>query len=318
MSYFLLSVKKFDEILKNCPIYDKLKTEGDESMHFVDAAGILSASNGMNIYRGCTHGCIYCDSRSTCYGFTHDFEDIEVKQNAPQLLEKALKSKRRLCMIGTGAMCDPYMHCEEKLQLTRKCIELIDEYGFGLAVQTKSAKVLRDLDLFRSINNKAKCVVQMTLTTYDEELCRIIEPKVSTTKERFEALMTLKEEGIPTVVWLSPILPFINDTEENIRGILDYCVRAGVKGIICFGMGVTLREGDREYFYAALDRHFPGLKEKYINRYGNAYELLSDNSRRLTAIFNEVCRKHSIMSNVKECFNYLNEFPEKYEQTGFF
>lgn len=318
MSYFLLSVKKFEEILKNCPIYDKLKTEGDESMHFVDAAGILSASNGMNIYRGCTHGCIYCDSRSTCYGFTHDFEDIEVKQNAPQLLEKALKSKRRLCMIGTGAMCDPYMHCEEKLQLTRKCIELIDEYGFGLAIQTKSARVLRDLDLFRSINNKAKCVVQMTLTTYDEELCRIIEPKVSTTKERFEALMTLKAEGIPTVVWLSPILPFINDTEENIRGILDYCVRAGVKGIICFGMGVTLREGDREYFYAALDRHFPGLKEKYINRYGNAYELLSDNSRRLTAIFNEVCRKHSIMSNVKECFNYLNEFPEKYEQTGFF
>ncbi|MBQ8790224.1 MAG: radical SAM protein [Ruminiclostridium sp.] len=287
-------------------------------MHFVDAAGILSASNGMNIYRGCTHGCIYCDSRSVCYGFTHDFEDIEVKQNAPQLLEKALKSKRRLCMIGTGAMCDPYMHCEEKLQLTRKCIELIDEYGFGLAIQTKSARVLRDLDLFRSINNKAKCVVQMTLTTYDEELCRIIEPKVSTTKERFEALMTLKAEGIPTVVWLSPILPFINDTEENIRGILDYCVRAGVKGIICFGMGVTLREGDREYFYAALDRHFPGLKEKYINRYGNAYELLSDNSRRLTAIFNEVCRKHSIMSNVKECFNYLNEFPEKYEQTGFF
>lgn len=318
MSYFLLSVKKFEEILKNCPIYDKLKTEGDESMHFVDAAGILSASNGMNIYRGCTHGCIYCDSRSVCYGFTHDFEDIEVKQNAPQLLEKALKSKRRLCMIGTGAMCDPYMHCEEKLQLTRKCIELIDEYGFGLAIQTKSARVLRDLDLFRSINNKAKCVVQMTLTTYDEELCRIIEPKVSTTKERFEALMTLKAEGIPTVVWLSPILPFINDTEENIRGILDYCVRAGVKGIICFGMGVTLREGDREYFYAALDRHFPGLKEKYINRYGNAYELLSDNSRRLTAIFNEVCRKHSIMSNVKECFNYLNEFPEKYEQTGFF
>ena len=287
-------------------------------MHFVNAKGILSAHNGMNIYRGCTHGCIYCDSRSVCYGFTHDFEDIEVKQNAPELLERALKSKRKYCMIGTGAMCDPYMHCEEKLRLTRKCIELIDKYGFGLAIQTKSARVLRDLELLKSINEKTKCVVQMTLTTYDEDLCRILEPSVSATRERFEALMTLKEHGIPTVVWLSPILPFINDTEENIRGILDYCIKAQVKGIICFNMGVTLREGDREYFYAALDKHFPGLKEKYIRKYGNAYELLSDNNKRLMEIFYDECKKHGIMSDVKECFNYLNEFPEKYEQTGFF
>lgn len=287
-------------------------------MHFVNAKGILSAHNGMNIYRGCTHGCIYCDSRSVCYGFTHDFEDIEVKQNAPELLERALKSKRKYCMIGTGAMCDPYMHCEEKLELTRKCIELIDKYGFGLAIQTKSARVLRDLELLKSINEKSKCVVQMTLTTYDEDLCRILEPSVSITRERFEALMTLKEHGIPTVVWLSPILPFINDTEENIRGILDYCIKAEVKGIICFNMGVTLREGDREYFYAALDKHFPGLKEKYIRKYGNSYELLSDNNKRLMEIFYGECKKHGIMSDVKECFNYLNEFPEKYEQTGFF
>lgn len=287
-------------------------------MHFVNARGILSAHNGMNIYRGCTHGCIYCDSRSVCYGFTHAFEDIEVKQNAPQLLEKALKSKRKCCMIGTGAMCDPYMHCEEKLGLTRKCIELIDKYGFGLAIQTKSARVLRDLELLKSINEKSKCVVQMTLTTYDEDLCRILEPAVSTTRERFEALMTLKEHHIPTVVWLSPILPFINDTEENIRGILDYCIKAEVKGIICFNMGVTLREGDREYFYAALDKHFPGLKERYIGKYGNAYELLSDNNKKLMEIFHSECKKHSIMSDVNECFSYLNEFPEKYEQTGFF
>ncbi len=287
-------------------------------MHFVNAKGILSAHNGMNIYRGCTHGCIYCDSRSVCYGFTHDFEDIEVKQNAPELLERALKSKRKCCMIGTGAMCDPYMHCEEELQLTRKCIELIDEYGFGLALQTKSARVLRDIELLKSINEKSKCVVQMTLTTYDEELCRILEPKVSTTKERFEALMTMKEAGIPTMVWLSPILPFINDTEENIRGILDYCIKAEVKGIICFNMGVTLREGDREYFYVALDKHFPGLKERYIRRYGNAYELLSDNNKRLMEILHSECRRHGIMSDVNECFSYLNEFPENFEQTGFF
>lgn len=227
-----------------------------KGMHFVEAKGILSSNNGMNIYRGCTHGCIYCDSRSKCYGFTHEFEDIEVKINAPQLLEKALKSKRKKCMIGTGAMCDPYLHIEENLKLTRKCLELIDQYEYGVAVQTKSTRVLRDMDLLKSINDKTKAVVQMTMTTYDETLCKILEPNVSTTKERFETLLQFKEAGIPTVVWLTPILPFINDTEENIRGIFEYCVEAGVKGIICFGMGVTLRDGDREYFYKALDKLF--------------------------------------------------------------
>ncbi|MDE7233308.1 MAG: radical SAM protein, partial [Lachnospiraceae bacterium] len=224
-------------------------------MHFVDAKGILSSQNGMNLYRGCTHGCIYCDSRSACYQFTHAFEDIEVKQNAPALLERALRSKRKKCMIGTGAMCDPYMHCEEELQLTRKCLELIDRYGFGVTVQTKSDRILRDLDLLTGIQRKAKCVVQMTLTTYDEELCRIVEPQVCTTRRRYEVLKIMQENGIPTVVWLSPILPYINDTRENIQGILEYCRDAGVYGIICFGMGMTLRQGDREYYYAALDRH---------------------------------------------------------------
>ncbi|MBQ7840533.1 MAG: radical SAM protein [Lachnospiraceae bacterium] len=287
-------------------------------MHFVEAKGILSARNGMNLYRGCTHGCIYCDARSKCYGFTHEFEDIEVKQNAPQMLEKALRTKRKKCMIGTGAMCDPYMHCEEKLGLTRSCLEIIDRYGFGVAIQTKSTRILRDLDLLKSINEKAKCVVQMTLTTYDEELCKILEPNVSTTKERFEALRIFQENGIPTVVWLSPILPFINDTRENIEGILDYCVRAKVRGIICFGMGVTLREGDREYFYAALDRHFPGLREKYHRKYGYAYEIQSDNHRELMGIFHKTCREHGILDTVDACFAYLHEFPEKYEQLTLF
>ena len=285
-----------------------------KGMHFVEAKGILSSNNGMNIYRGCTHGCIYCDSRSKCYGFTHEFEDIEVKINAPQLLEKALKSKRKKCMIGTGAMCDPYLHIEENLKLTRKCLELIDQYEYGVAVQTKSTRVLRDMDLLKSINDKTKAVVQMTMTTYDETLCKILEPNVSTTKERFETLLQFKEAGIPTVVWLTPILPFINDTEENIRGILEYCVEAGVKGIICFGMGVTLRDGDREYFYKALDKHFPGIKNKYIGTYGNAYDIQSPNNEKLLEIFKEVCVKNGMIYQIKECFQYLHEFPQKYEQ----
>ena len=287
-------------------------------MHFVEAKGILSSNNGMNIYRGCTHGCIYCDSRSKCYGFTHEFEDIEVKINAPQLLEKALKSKRKKCMIGTGAMCDPYLHIEENLKLTRKCLELIDQYEYGVAVQTKSTRVLRDMDLLKSINDKTKAVVQMTMTTYDETLCKILEPNVSTTKERFETLLQFKEAGIPTVVWLTPILPLINDTEENIRGILEYCVEAGVKGIICFGMGVTLRDGNREYFYKALDKHFPGIKNKYIRTYGNAYDIPSPNNKKLLEIFKEVCEKNGMMYQIKECFQYLHEFPEKYEQMSLF
>lgn len=285
-----------------------------KGMHFVEAKGILSSNNGMNIYRGCTHGCIYCDSRSKCYGFKHEFEDIEVKINAPQLLEKALKSKRKKCMIGTGAMCDPYLHIEENLKLTRKCLELIDQYEYGVAVQTKSTRVLRDMDLLKSINDKTKAVVQMTMTTCDETLCKILEPNVSTTKERFETLLQFKEAGIPTVVWLTPILPLINDTEENIRGILEYCVEAGVKGIICFGMGVTLRDGNREYFYKALDKHFPGIKNKYIRTYGNAYDIPSPNNENLLEIFKEVCVKNGMIYQIKECFQYLHEFPQKYEQ----
>lgn len=288
-------------------------------MHEVYAKSILSPKNGMNIYRGCSHGCIYCDSRSKCYRMKHEFEDIEVKINAPELLEQALRKKKNRCMIGTGAMCDPYLHIEEKLRLTHRCLELIDRYGFGLSILTKSARILRDLDLLQSINDKAKCVVQMTLTTHDEQLCRIVEPNVSSTAERVEILNIMRLNQIPTVVWLCPILPFINDTEENLLGILNSCADAGVKGILCFGMGMTLREGDREYYYDALDRHFPGLKEKYISLYGNSYVLDSPNSAKLMHIFRSFCRSNGIMYRQSEIFAYLNEFPDDgFEQTSLF
>ena len=287
-------------------------------MHLVRAKGILSSTNGMNIYRGCSHGCIYCDSRSTCYQFTHEFEDIEVKENAAELLEAALKSKRKKCMIGTGSMSDPYMHCEEKIGLTRKCLEVVLKYGFGIAIQTKSDRILRDIDLLDEINKASKCVVQMTLTTYDDKLCSIIEPNVCNTKRRIEVLEKMRDRGIPTVVWLTPILPFINDTEENIKAILDECVRVGVKGIICFDMGLTLRDGDREYYYAALDKHFPGVKQKYIERYGNAYEVPSPQAGRLMELFRKTCREHNILYSPDDCFKYLHEFPEKYKQMSLF
>ncbi len=287
-------------------------------MHFIQAKSILSAKNGMNIYRGCTHGCIYCDSRSDCYGFDHRFEDIAVKQNAPELLEDALKRKRKPCMIGTGAMCDPYMHCEESLGYTRKCLEIIDKYDCGVAIQTKSARILRDIDLLEKINRHSKAVVQITLTTYDENLCRIIEPNVSTTKQRYEVLKECQKRGIPTVVWLCPILPYINDTEENLRGILGYCFDAGVVGIINFGFGVTMRSGNREYFYGKLDEHFPGMKERYIKRFGDAYECPSDNSARLWSIFRQECRAHGVMQNPGEIFAYMSEYPTVNKQMSLF
>ena len=290
-------------------------------MHFVDAKGILTGSGGyygMNIYRGCTHGCIYCDSRSKCYRFTHPFEDIEVKQNAPELLEKVLKSKRKKCMIGTGAMSDPYMHCEENLRLTRRCLEIILENGFGVVIQTKSDRILRDIDLLSKISSSSKCVVQMTLTTYDDDLCRILEPNVCNTKRRIEVLEEMHKNGIPTIVWLTPILPFINDTEDNITAILNECVRVSVKGIIDFGMGLTLREGDREYYYAALDKHFPGMKERYIKSYGNAYELPSPNAKELMGLFQRICKDNGILSTPDECFRFMQELPDKYRQMSIF
>ena len=290
-------------------------------MHFVDAKGLLTGSGwyyGMNIYRGCTHGCVYCDSRSLCYRFTHPFEDVEVKQNAPELLERALRSKRRRGMIGTGSMSDPYMHCEEKLGLTRRCLEIIHKYGFGAAIQTKSDLILRDIDLLDSISRDAKCVVQMTLTTWDSALCKKLEPNVCDTQRRVEVLEAMRARGIPTIVWLTPILPFINDTEENVAAILDACVKAGVKGILCFGMGLTLREGDREYYYAALDRHFPGLKARYIRRYGNAYDVQSPDADRLMALLRRICAENGMLSDPDECFRYMRTLPERERQISMF
>ena len=275
-------------------------------MHFTKYKSILSPKNGMNIYRGCAHGCIYCDSRSKCYEMKHDFEDIEVKTDAPAMLSAELMRKRKKCMIATGAMCDPYTPPEQELKYTRACLEAIEQQGFGVSILTKSDLILRDLDLLKKINERAKCVVQLTLTTYDEALCKIIEPNVCTTRRRFEVLQTLRDNQIPTVVWFTPLLPFINDTEENVRGILSYCKDAGVYGVICFGMGVTLREGDREYFYSALDRDFPGLKEKYHKTFGYAYECSSPRRKELMRLFHKECTQNQIECDIGKIFHYLS------------
>ena len=287
-------------------------------MHEADAKALLSSTNGMNIYRGCVHGCIYCDSRSACYQFTHPFEDVEVKRNAPELLEDFLRRRRKRCVISTGSMSDPYQPCEKELRLMRRCLELIERYGFGASVITKSDLVLRDLDLFESIHRKAKSVLQMTMTVSDDELSRVLEPNVCPSSRRYEVLKAFQSRGIPGVVWLSPFLPFLTDTEENLRRLLDYCFSAGVKGIVCFGIGLTLRQGNREYFYSQLDRHFPGLSDEYRKAYGSAYVVSSPRQDELMRIFHAACEKYGVLHDPEDCFRYIAELPELDTQLSLF
>lgn len=247
----------------------------------------------------------------------HDFEDIEIKRGASELLDDALKRKRSKCMIGTGAMSDPYIALEADLKHTRKCLEVILKHGFGLAIQTKSNLILRDLDLLKAIHRQSKCVVQMTLTTYDDALCKRIEPDVCVTSKRLEVLEIMRENGIPTVVWLSPFLPFINDTVENVKGLLDMCVQAKVKGIMCFGIGLTLREGNREYFYHKLDQEFPGMRNRYQRTFGEAYVCNSPNHAQLMTIIQNTCKAHGILYKPKEVFEYLAHYEDRFQMTLF-
>lgn len=284
-------------------------------MHYIKSKTILSKNNGFNLYRGCSHGCIYCDSRSECYNMNHEFEDIAIKENGLSLLKKELLKKKEKTMIGIGAMSDPYIPLEKKLKYTQKAIQIINRYNFGFTLITKSDLILRDINLLKEINEKNKAVIQITMTTFDDKLTKIIEPNAPSTKKRFKVLKKLNNENIPTIVWLCPILPFINDNEENINGIIDYCIDANVKGILCFNMGLTLREGNREYFYKKLDENFPGLKKEYIKKYKNNYSLNSPKNKKLLDIFYQKTSANNIMNNDKEIFNYLHYLKEKTIQT---
>lgn len=283
-------------------------------MHFVKAKGIFTSDYGINLYRGCTHGCIYCDSRSEVYHLNHKFEDIEVKENAVELLKKEL-IKRKPFMVVTGAMTDPYVPIEMRLKHVHKCLELIYRYGYGFSCLTKSDLILRDLDLLKKINEKTKVVVQITLTTADDDLCRVIEPNVCPTSKRVEVLKKLDENNIPAVVWLSPILPHINDSEDNINSILDYCVDTNVKAVLNLDMGFSLRPGNRDYFYKKLDENFPGLKERYIDEFGEKNFIYSKNNRKLKGLINDRCRKHGMLYKQEEIIDYVHEFPSNSVQS---
>ncbi|MBU5439021.1 radical SAM protein [Tissierella sp. MSJ-40] len=246
----------------------------------------------MNIYRGCSHNCIYCDSRSECYQI-NNFNEIVAKEDALLIIERELKSKRKTGIVGTGAMSDPYNPMERKHRLTKGALELINKYGFGINIITKSDLIVRDIDLLRKINIHSPVCIGITITAANDELSSKIEPDSPRSSERFLAIKELSDHRIYTGVLMMPILPFISDSEENIISIVRKGVECGAKFIYPW-FGVTLRLGQREYFYNELDKEFPGIKERYKKSYGNSYECLSHNHKKLWELFIRECNNYRI------------------------
>ena len=244
-----------------------------------------------NIYRGCEHHCIYCDSRSLCYRI-YNFDELIVKKNAPELLKKELKQKRKKGTIGTGAMSDPYTKSEKNYLLTRKCLEVISDYNYPIHITTKSNLILRDLDILQEIN-KTYASTAITITTSDDHLAKIIEPFAPSSTERFKALEILSTLGICTSITMMPILPFLEDTEKSILDIVNKADYYGVKHIVPW-IGMSLRDRQRDYYYKALDKNFPGLRARYEKRYGNRYNCNSPNAKKLYSILAEACNKYNI------------------------
>lgn len=249
----------------------------------------------MNLYRGCQHGCIYCDSRSTCYQLG-DLRHIRYKENAIELLNKELQGKRKRGTIGFGSMNDPYMPAEKDFQLTRKALEVIYRYRFPVHILTKSDLVCRDVDVLKDIS-KVYSAVSFTITTADNKLAKVLEPGAPDSGNRFKALATLRKQGIYAGINLMPVLPFINDTAENLTELLKMAVDAGAEYVLPF-FGLTLREGSRDYFYKALETHFPNLKSVYEKQFGTSYICNSLNSNNLYKIFYETINKQGIKSRM--------------------
>lgn len=252
----------------------------------------------MNLYRGCCHGCIYCDSRSECYRID-DFDTVRVKENCLQILRDELRRKVRTGIIGTGSMSDPYNSFEQTELVTRHAMELIDAYNFGVTVITKSSLITRDIDVYKSISEHSPVLCKMTITTADDNLCRLIEPNVSVSSERFEALAKMSESGLFTGITLMPVLPFIEDSEENILKIVRTAYECGVR-IIYPAFGMTLRQNQRDWYYEKLDKIFPNLSDKYRRYYGGRYNCVSPNAKKLWSVFAVECDKHGILYNMKD------------------
>lgn len=286
-------------------------------MRFIEAKSIIGKFNNVNFYRGCTHGCIYCDSRSTVYQ-VGDFENVAVKKDAIKIFTKEIMAFRKKVVINTGSMCDPYVPLEKELKLTRQMLEVIKEFGHGVNILTKSNLVLRDIDLIEKINKRHQACVCMTITTFDDNLCQKIERNVIPTSERFRCLKEFAKRGIPVEIWMGPILPFINDSVENMEHIVERAREIGINYIVVFDFGTTKRAGSEEFFYQCLDRYFPGIKDKYISTYGKAYNCRSLNHEKLWLRFKELCKQYGIIYNLNEVNQDLENNSKKFKQLSLF
>lgn len=276
----------------------------------VKNSGWFGIDYNMNIYKGCCHGCIYCDSRSRCYQI-ENFDTVRAKKDSTEIINRELKGKIKKGVVGTGAMSDPYNPYEKKYELTREALKLIDKYGYGIAIDTKSNLITRDIDILKSIKVHSPIITKITITTCDDRLSRIVEPNVSSSSERFDSIRKLSESGIYTGILMGPILPFIEDSEDNIRGIIDLAYDSGAK-FINLHPGVTLRDNQREWYYDKLDESFPNLKYKYIQSYGYKYNCISPKYKNLLQIFKEECDKKNIIYKMEDI---IEDYKNKYRTT---
>lgn len=270
----------------------------------------------MNLYRGCSHGCIYCDSRSECYRI-ENFDQVRGKEKALFLLEKELSKKKRKGVIGIGAMSDTYNPLEEHYFQTRGALALIEKYGFGVSIDTKSDLILRDIDLLKKINEKNNVILKFTITTPHDELSKIIEPHVCVSSKRLQAMEECSKQGIFTGILMTPVLPFITDKEEDIKELVHLASLHHAHFIYNY-MGVTLRANQRDYYYRQLDQHFPSLKEKYIRHYKNSYFCAALNYQRLRQIFVEECKRVHILYKMEDIINAYKKENKRFEQTSLF
>ena len=251
----------------------------------------------MNIYRGCSHGCIYCDSRSDCFK-NPDFDVVKIKENALQIVRDDLRRKAKTGVVGTGAMSDPYNPLEQELELTRNALELLNAFGFGVSLTTKSALAARDADVLADIGAHSPVIVKFSITAADDVLCKLLEPNVCPSTERFAALAALAARGVYCGVFLVPLLPYIADDVNNLVKILCMAKEAGAKFVYTY-MGMTLRQGSREYFYDRLNKSFPGVKEKYIKRYGTRRNITSPNSKKLWDVLAAECGRLGLLYDMR-------------------
>lgn len=276
-------------------------------MEFVPAKSILQrVTHGeewfgidynMNLYRGCSHGCIYCDSRSDCYQI-ENFDRVRGKKDAIQILERELKGKRKKGIIGIGAMSDTYNPFEKQWEITRRALQVIADNHFGVSIETKSDLIVRDIDLFEKINLSQNSILKFTITTAEDELSRKIEPGVCVSSKRWKAMKQLSEAGLFVGTLMTPIIPFITDSEENVREVIRLSAENGAKFVFSMG-GMTLRENQRDYFFEKLDVLFPGLKEKYVRSFGNQYFCYSLNEN-LENVWKEECKKYGLLYQMED------------------